>query len=159
MQKTLGLLLSVKFGSAILLFLLPFVTVSCGNMVNVPLTGMNLAVGTSLEMKEPFSGKIKKEKVEMEPLATLALIAAVIGAIFGFVNAMPARILNLLSGIAGIFFLLLLKAKLDKEVLKESSGMVVLHYEAVFWIVMLLFLLAAVVSIYAVISSNRSKIE
>jgi len=48
-----------------------------------------------------------------------------------------------ITGVAGSILLLLLKAKLDNEILKEGQGMVQLEYSMGFWLTFLLFLFAA----------------
>jgi len=159
MKEKLGLVLSAKFGLIVLLFLMPFIKVSCSGMVNMPLSGMDLATGTTIETKEPFSGKVQKQKVDAEPFAAIALGAAVLGLLIGFIKAKPARIVNAVTGGAGAVFLLLLKNKIDKEVLKEGGGMISVNYEMGFWITILLFITAVIVSIYAASVSSQPKIE
>ena len=148
MKEKAGLISSVKFGLIIVLFLMPFVNVSCGGMVNIPLSGMDLATGKTIEMKEPFSGKVQRQKIDPEPLAAIALGCAVLGLLLGFVKERPARLLNGGFGGGGAVLLLLLKNKMDKEVMKEGGGMIALHYEFAFWATLILFLAAAAVSIY-----------
>lgn len=159
MKEKLGLVLSAKFGLIAFMFLMPFINISCSGMVIFPLSGMDLAVGTTIETKEPFSGKIKTHKVEAEPFALFALGAAVFGLLLGFVKAKPARIVNAVSGGAGAVFLLLLKNKIDKAVMKEGGGMISVNYEAGFWIAMVLFILTVGVSIHAISASSRTKYE
>ena len=158
MKEKLGLVLSAKFGLIMFMFLMPFINVSCSGMVNFPFSGMDLATGTTIETKEPFSGEVKNQKVDAEPFAAIALGAAALGLLFGFVKAKPARIVNAIAGGAGAVFLLLLKSKIDKDVMKAGGGMISVNYEAGFWIAMLLFVLAVAVSIYA-LSASETKLE
>lgn len=159
MKEKLGYVLSAKFGLIVIMFLMPFINVSCVGMVNIPLSGMDLATGKTIETKEPFSGKIQKQKVDAEPYAAIALGAAVLGLLVGFAKAKSARLVNAISGGAGAVFLLLLKSKIDKEVLKEGGGMISVTYDAGFWIALILFALAFAVSIYAVSISPVAKLE
>ena len=161
MKEKLGLVLSAKFGLIVIVFLMPFINVSCRGMVNmnIPLSGMDLATGTTIEIKEPFSGKIEKQKVDAEPYAAIALGAAVLGLLVGFAKVKPARIVNAISGGAGAVFLLLLKSKIDKEIMKEGGGMISVAYEAGFWIALILFVLAVAISIYTVSASSEAKLE
>jgi hypothetical protein len=38
MKEKLGFVLSAKFGLIVIMFLMPFINVSCGGMVNIPLS-------------------------------------------------------------------------------------------------------------------------
>ncbi len=148
MKEKAGLISSAKFGLIIVLFLMPFVNVSCSGMVNIPLSGMDLATGKTIEMKEPFSGKVQRQKIDPEPLAAIALGCAVLGLLVGFVKARPARLLNAAFGGGGAVLLLLLKNKIDSEVMKEGGGIIALNYEFAFWATLILFFVAAAMSMY-----------
>lgn len=155
-SSKLGFILSAKFGLILILFLMPFINVSCGGMINIPLSGMDLASGTTIETKDPFSGKKDNHKVNAEPFAAVALGAAVLGLLAGFANGKPARIVNAISGGAGVIFLLLLKNKMARDLMREGGWMLSITYEAGFWMVMVLFMLAAGLSIYSI---SESKME
>jgi len=48
-----------------------------------------------------------------------------------------------ITGVAGSILFLLLKAKLDNDILRERQGMVQLEYSTGFWLTFLLLLFAA----------------
>lgn len=148
MPKHSGLLPAAKFGLIIVLFLMPFINVSCSGMVNIPLSGMDLATGKTLAFKEPFGTTAKTHRIEPQPYASLALACAVLGLLVGFVRARPARLGNAVLGGGGAAALLLLRQEIDNEVLREGRGLITVEYQPGFWIVLLLFLAALAVGIW-----------
>ncbi len=155
MAKTIGMLLSAKNGLILVIFFMPFVNVSCTNMVNIPLSGVDLATGKTIEFKEPFSDKVTRERIEPEPYATIALGVAVLGLLVGFARTSAARLVNAVAGAAGAVLLLLLRSKIDDAVMRESGGLISVSYEAGYWIALVLFLLAAMVSVSGMFDSSR----
>ena len=148
MPKHPGLLPTAKFGLIIVLFLMPFINVSCSGIVNIPLSGMDLATGKTLAFKEPFSNKVQRQHIEPQPYASLALTFALLGLAAGLVRARPARLANALFGGGGAGALLMLKQRIDTEVMQQGRGLITVEYQAGFWIVLLLFLAALAVGIF-----------
>ena len=144
MKENIGFILSAKFGLIILLFIMPFMTVSCSGMINIPLSGFDLATGTTLELEAG-----KKHNMDPEPFATGALGVAVLGVIVGLVKNRSARLVNAIAGGAGAVCLFLLKNKMDADVITQGKGMMSLHYETGFWLALILFILAGAVSLFA----------
>ncbi len=66
------------FLASILCFLLPFITVSCGGQKVGSFSGLQLATGTTVNQPQMF-GPAQSEKVESEPMATIAILCAVAG--------------------------------------------------------------------------------
>lgn len=155
MVKQIGMLLSAKNGLILVIFLMPFVNVSCTNMVNIPLSGMDLATGKTIEIKEPFGDKVTRERIDPEPYATIALGIAVIGLLVGFAGTRFGRLINAVAGAAGATLLLLLKGKIDDAVMREGGGLISVNYEAGYWIALVLFLLASIVSVLGLLDSSR----
>ena len=148
MPKNKSLFLTAKFGLIIVLFLMPFINVSCSGMVNIPLSGMDLATGKTLAFKEPFGNKVQKQRIEPQPYASIALGCAVLGLLLGLVRLRAARLLGALFGGGGAVALLVLKHQIDAEVLREGRGLITVEYQAGFWIVLLLFLAALAVGMF-----------
>ena len=132
----------LTFGLILILFVMPFMTFSCGGMVNVPLSGTDLAFGTTLEMDN------KKQEISAEPLAGLALACAFFGLLVTMRGAGSERPIAVVLGLAGAVFLLLLKSKIDKEILKEGRGIVSVAYEFPFWAALVLFGVASAATAY-----------
>jgi len=149
MEKKLRLALVTKFGLIVFMFLMPFINVSCNGIFNATLSGMDLATGTTIEMKDPDGGLVEQKELDAQPLAAIALGAAILGLLIGFVRGKPARYANAIAGGVGALFLLLLKSDFDRQVMKEGDGMFTVNYEMGFWVAMLLFIAAIVAGIYA----------
>lgn len=131
------------FGIAIICFFLPFINVTCSGEKVATLTGIQLVTGTTIEQPSMFGEKKQVRKVEGEPLAILAFLSAIVGLGLSFLKSRKSSIAPAIMGIAGLILLLLLKAKLDNDILREGEGMLRLEYEIGFWLTFLLFLFAA----------------
>jgi hypothetical protein len=126
----------IPFLLCVILFFFPFVNVSCRDQPPIrSLTGMELAIGPTIEQPQLF-GPPRKQKLDPEPLASIALLCAVLGAATAF--AVPG--LSALLGGAGAIVLLLLKFKIDKEVLERGGGLFQVDYGFAYWLSFLLLL-------------------
>jgi hypothetical protein len=103
-QRTLlsRLLSPAGFGLVLIFFLLPFVTVSCGDgtdKVDATFTGMDMAVGgmpdvTSAETDAAAAeelGKLVMTEIDLEPLALLAACAVFAGMVVGILRRRRTR--------------------------------------------------------------------
>lgn len=153
-DRTVRAFSATKFALCALLFLMPFVNVSCSGMVSVKLTGTELSFGKTLQIREPFTGKVRKHQIKPEPLALMAFAAAICGV--SVCLAMRNRrvsIVNAALGGFGILFLLLLKSKLDSDVLREGEGMLSISYDFGYWAVVTLFLAISLLNGFRVLSA------
>lgn len=151
------------FGIIIICFFLPFLVVSCQGQKIVEITGFQLVTGS--EIKQPdmsdklksigLSQEKKEEKIKPEPFAILAFIFAFIGLGISFLKGQKSFIASFITGLAGAISLLLLKAKLDNEILKQGEGILQLEYTKGFWLTFLLFLLAAGWNIFLFFQSKK----
>lgn len=173
MISKLDMLFSANFGVIVILFLLPFVTVSCGGQImNIPLTGVDLAFGKDLEMKKPdfldppkqlrssrvsIGNSVERSHIPPSPLAIAALGLAVFGMAIAFMSYLPARIMAALSGLAGGVLLLILKMKMDDEAIREGGGLLVLSYGIPFWLALILLLGTAAGCAYSAIQMYQRK--
>ena len=69
-----------SFALSIVVFLLPFMSVSCQGQKFHTFSGRELVTGTDIDNKDMFSGATKTEHVPASPLALFSLLAAVAGA-------------------------------------------------------------------------------
>lgn len=135
------------FGLALILFLLPWVNVSCSGQKVATFSGADLAIGKTVEIPQAF-GPAKQEKTR-EGRATIALIAGIAGILFGplgkgrRVEAIAAAV----CGGIGSISLYLLKSSMDSEIAAKSYGMISVDYQFSFWLAMLFFLGAGIVNI------------
>jgi len=131
------------YGLVLICFFLPFTHISCAGEKVATLTGVQLVTGTTIEgPPSAFGEKEKSEKVEPEPLAILTLITAIIGFGVSFLKDRKSTLLTALIGGFGLISLLLLKSKIDNEVLRKGEGILRVEYGFGFWLVLLLFLCA-----------------
>lgn len=135
------------FVVGILCFVLPFLHISCDGNKVMQLTGVQLVTG--FDMKNPMTEETSHNPSER--LAVIALVALAVGAAF-CVHAGRARaIVAAFSGGAALLALLLLKSRMDAQILKEASGMPIsLDYLLGFWAVCLSSLAGTILSIMRV---------
>jgi hypothetical protein len=122
-----------------LCFFLPFVGVSCGGAQIATFKGVHLAFGFTFE----------GERVGPEPLASLALLAAVAGLVVALVPTRKGAIWSALMGAVGAVLLLALRLKLDADVRREGEGIFAVSYLAGYWLSLLLLVGASALSGYA----------
>ncbi len=127
------------FGIALLFFLLPWVELSCQGHKVVSVNGFQLATGTTIE----------RQKTKGEALAVIALLSTIAGLILCFLkHRMKNLILIVVSGL-GTIMLLLLRVKLDGDILREGRGMVQLNYNAGYYLTLLSFLSVIGINAYS----------
>jgi hypothetical protein len=126
---------AAPFGLALLCFFLPFVQFSCTMQRNIgfPVTGIQLVTGTEIQNPQfdgPFGGPGgKSEKVPASGMAILAFLCTLGALGVCFVSLRQGTLLAAVLGGLGFVFLLLLKAHLDQEAVKQGQGMMVVDYK------------------------------
>ncbi len=138
------------YGVIILLFFLPFVNLSCSGQTIMSLSGFQLITGSEYKADSMFGqsteGEVKENKeIESQPLALLALLAAVIALAVSFVKKRITAILNIVISICGGIFLLLLKFNLDSDAELNGQNIIQLEYQFAYWFSIVLFIATAVV--------------
>jgi hypothetical protein len=129
------------FGFALFCFLLPFATVSCNQQKVASFTGFQLVLGTTVPQPQMF-GPSKMQRVDGEPLAILAFLSCLVALGLGFAKSRNTEIgAAVLAGI-GVVCLLMLKSKLQDEVLRQSSDILQVNYESGYWLAVLAILAA-----------------
>lgn len=131
------------FGIALICFFLPFINVNCNGRKALSLTGIQLVTGTTYETIPLFYAKETKE-IKSNPLAVLTFISIIVGIGLSFLKTKKGIIVSAIIGAAGAVLLLLLKSKLDSEIMREGGGMVQIEYTVIFWLTFLLNVSAAI---------------
>jgi hypothetical protein len=129
------------FSVIILCFFFPFVTLSCQNQDLAALSGLQLSLGTTINPPYMYSSYgMPGRYIAGEPLAILSLIAAIAGLTISFLLKKYRKelIATTAAGALGALFLLLLKSKIDGDVLQQGQGMQA-RYSSWFWLAFLLF--------------------
>ena len=152
-QKSIGSVLI--FVGSTLCFFLPFVTVSCGGIKAVTLTGQQLATGTTLTQPQMF-GPPQTQKLNGDPFAALAWAGALAGVALSLVGRKMAAATAITGG-AGALSLLILKVRLDDQLQKQGGGMVTASYETGFVLAFLLLVAGVAWNAYSFVQSRRSQ--
>jgi hypothetical protein len=123
------------FGLVLVCFFLPFVDVSCQRTKVAELTGIRLVTGSTVE-RPRASGQGAPEKVERgaEPLASFAFLACLAGIGLNFLGGRKRHLFLAGLGLAGVILLILLKIKLEHDVLHEAEGLFRLDFRAGYWL-------------------------
>jgi hypothetical protein len=135
------------FVLALVCFLLPFATFSCGGQKVMSMTGMQMAIGTSIQEPQMF-GPPKTRRLNPEPLAMLALISVVAGIGLSFLKGKRGILGAAGAGGFGAILLLALKSKIESDVTRQSGGVIQTEWETGFYFTLLLFLGAVAVSAF-----------
>ena len=159
-----------QFAGIVLLFFLPFVEVSCGNMFTVEISGQQFATGgqisvpsmpnaapTAAPSMAPVAGPSavpnqKNQDIEPKISAVLAWIAAIAGVVVSLLAGRNFRIAAAALGGLGAAMMFWLKSEIDKDFgvqLVQAQGLIQLDYKFAFWACAILFLTAAGTNIYA----------
>jgi hypothetical protein len=158
------------YATVLLCFFLPFTHVSCSGERVATLTGVQLVTGTTIGQpntsrknnsigiervgRGPFDQSAMLENhgdgdtVPAEPLAIAVACAALAGFVLGFWKTKARFLAGALPGVVGVVMLLLLKAKIDNEVLKQGEGAIQVQYASGFWLVLLLLIAAVGLNAY-----------
>lgn len=139
-------------GSA-LCFFFPFVTVSCGGMKALTLTGQQLATGTTLREPQPF-GPPQTQKVDADPFAATAGLCALAGIILSVAGRKMASA-NAIAGGVGTLSLLITKVRLDEQLQKQGNGMISATYESGFILAVILLAFGAAWNVYMNLQERR----
>ena len=145
------------YGILIICFFMPFLEVSCSGEKIMTFTGIQMVTGTTMKEPSMFGEKTKSKKMEPEPLAIITFCCVIAALLFSFIKNRKSAILPAIcSGIA-IITLLILKLKIDNEVLKEGEGIIQIGYAYGFWIILVMLLFGAMLNGY--VFSGKSQIE
>lgn len=134
----------------IICFFMPFLDLSCSGQKMGRVNGLQLVLGGEVETPGMFGGT-QRDRIDPEPLAISAFIAAVIGLLLSFSNRRESKALPLLAGAGGGVFLLLLKSKAENEIAREGMGILHVELEAGFWLTLVLFFVVALLNLFALV--------
>jgi hypothetical protein len=137
----------VNFVGIALLFLLPFVSVSCGGMAAGELSGKDLVLGAQIEHTQPATQRKQDSRVNSEPAAVVALAAAIAG-VLGSVLLKGVRHARLVLGLAafGTVALLWLQHSLNRQAIILGQGMLLLDWQSGYWLALELFVSVGVLA-------------
>jgi hypothetical protein len=128
-------------------FFLPFVTFSCDG-TRMTFSGIQLVTGVTIQQPQMF-GAPKNQRVDPEPLAILAFLAAAGGLGLSFLKGKKGPGASAVLSALAVIFLLALKSGIDSDALRQGQGMVEVHYETGFYLSLVLLLAAVGANAYA----------
>lgn len=127
---------------AIILFLMPWIDISCTGVPIMSASGIDMVTG-SYDVPKDYTNNNPQSEI----FAILALIAAIVGLIACLIRHKIAFFTRVISGIAGIVFLIALKLKIDKDIFSQSEGVLQVNYLIGYWLTIIAFVAAIVVSL------------
>lgn len=142
-QKSVGIRIA-PYAIGIACFILPFIQISCSGEKVMSFTGVQLVTGS--EMANPMSDE--KEKMPPAPAAIIAMAALVVGVVFAIQLSRGGTILSAVSGGVAVISMILLKANMDAEIMKEAGGMgITADYQMGFWGVCIMSVVGAILAL------------
>lgn len=142
------------FGVALICVFLPFVNLSCGGQKLASLTGIQLVTGTTIKqpaMIRQMFGQMQPQKFKGNPLAIISFLSAIAGLGLSFLKAKKNIIVSTIIAGIGAVSLILLKSKLNNDILREGGGMIQIEYTFGFWMVMLIFFAIGIINILSLL--------
>lgn len=128
----------ILFAGAILVFLLPFASVSCSGEELMTVSGIQLVTGVTVERSDFFGNQREETVFDPEPLSIVALVAGVLGFGVAFLRMRPRTIGTTVLGTTGVVALLLLYARATSEASSQAIPMAV-NMELGYWLALLAF--------------------
>ena len=134
------------FAGSILCFFLPFVTVSCGGVKVITLSGQQMATGTSIQVPQPF-GPPKSQEIAPDPFAAVAALCAIVGvglSLAGTRLAVPRAI----AGGVGSASLGIMASRMESQIQSATQGMGSAHLEVGFSMTIAFLIAGTALNIY-----------
>lgn len=144
MHQTKKMLSPALFGIIILCFILPFVSISCGGTQVAQLNGFDFVKGISEQ----------GQNMDPNPLAIIALIAAVIGLGVSFAHKKSANITASAVGVIGFISSIILKSTFDSAAADKG---IQTQWMGGYYLTLLLFAAAAAANIYFAVKGGQKE--
>jgi hypothetical protein len=137
------------FAVALVCFFLPFVTVSCTTPEAdiATLSGVQLAVGYTIDDADLTTSVSTDETSGRELLALVALVAVVVGLGVSFLRSRAGAIMATIAGVVILLSLIALMIKLNRDVASNGEGVLRIKYSIFYYLTLLLGLGATIVNV------------
>jgi len=145
------------FGITLICFFLPFITVSCQRQEIISLTGVQLATGTNIQPPSFPGIDAKPQKIPAEPLVGLAIFSSLLGLGTSFMKAKKSAIAPAGFGTTSLILLLMLKSKIDDEIIKQGQGLILVSYGLGFWLAFFILVLTTVLNVYNLLDEKDTQ--
>lgn len=143
------------YGIIIICFFMPFTTASCSGQKFLTLTGFQMVTGTAVRQPNMFGQERKPEKIRPEGYAVAAFLLAVAGLAISLSRNKKANFYSAVVSAGGVVSLLLLKTKLDQDVINSGQGLIQLEYNFGYWASFFVYILSVVLNGYIYRQSER----
>lgn len=134
---------------ALIMFLLPWVAITCAGQELMTVTGLEMVTGFDYETTEQL------ERASPEVLAIVVLIIGLIGVGAYFLRGKNGPIIRGVFATLGFIFLLALKFKIDSDIGKEGQGLFQASYLFGFWVTLISFITAAILNFLDFVGLRR----
>ncbi len=138
-------------------FFLPFVTFSCQGQRIASLSGMQLATGTTVQQPQMF-GPPKTQKIDAEPLASLALLCVLVGLGLSFLKGKKGAVGSAALACLAVFLLVGLKSQLESDALQQAGGVAQLSFDAGYYFSLVLLIAATGLGVYGLLVGSGVRV-
>jgi hypothetical protein len=142
------------FGIIIICFFFPFMDISCSGQKVISFSGIQMVTGTTIEKPAMFGEKTENEKIDPEPLAIATLIFVIAGFLLSFIKKRKSAILPAILAVISIITLLMLRAKIDNDILRQGEGVIQVAYIFGFWSILFFLIIAVLLNSYVFIGKD-----
>jgi hypothetical protein len=142
------------FVASLACFLLPFATISCGSQRIATASGFQLVTGASVTEPQAREGVAKKQFIEAEPAAIVALAFVVFGLALSLMHVRP--LLPAACAVISAISLFLLRARLEDQVAGRGAGALQLDFEIGFPLTLVTLTAAVAWNAYLYISGHSA---
>ena len=141
---------AAPFAIAVLCFFLPFVQISCTmqRSVGFPFTGIQMVTGAEIHTPDFTGGPTKTEKIPPSPEAIIVLLCSLAAVALCFISLKAGSLSAAIAGVLGFVVMLILKARLDQDILKQGEGLLVVEYRVGFIAICICLLAGAAMNVY-----------
>lgn len=122
-----------------IVFLMPFLDMSCQGQKMVTLTGYEVAFGAELPVEAPFGGPKAKQKVDSTPIIMTAFFITLIAAAVALWNGIGGAVF---AGVAGVC-LILGQSQINRKIIIEGKGLFTVDFQVGFYLSIILLLVGA----------------
>lgn len=128
----------ISFPAIALCFLLPFVTIKCGNVELAKLNGVDLALGTTIEADEEV------ETVNPNIYIAVSFLTAVAGFVLAFFKRREMAVAGLILSVVGLVALVVFNFDVNSDIPGKGKYVLVISFGIGYYLAALGFLINSV---------------
>ena len=127
------------FAIAAIFFFMPFMDVTSADRKILTFTGTRMVTGKAVVgpgFPESLNSVFPGGKIDARPLAVVTLGLTLLGGLAGLIRHTFVSAISAVCAGVGTVTLLMLKSKIDANVLSEGGGLFRIHYSYGFWVIL-----------------------